>query len=108
LNNVFSTDQNRQNAYVAKNQGAGIGSGTGKIIGSVVAGVAACWVAREVYGATDPKWMIFREWLLHEAPWWLRKVYLKFGERFAAFIKNKPEWKNVIRTMMDMGVNPRS
>lgn len=108
INNTFATDQNRQNAYVAKNAGAGIGSGTGKIVGSIVAGAAACWVAREVYGTQDPKWMIFREWMLHEAPSWFRKLYLTFGERFARFIHDKPQWKNVIRTFMDSIVNPRS
>lgn len=106
LNNAFATDQNRQNAYVAKNQGAGIGQGTGKIVGAVAAG-AMCWVAREVYGESSPKWLVFREWLLTEAPSWLRWAYRKFGERFAAWIHTRPAWKNVIRHFMDKVVNAR-
>lgn len=108
ISDIFATDRNRQNAYVAKNQGAGIGQGTGKIVGSIVAGAAACWVAREVYGMDNPKWLIFRDWMLNEAPGWFRKLYLKFGEQFAGWIKDKPAWKNVIRTLMDEVVNSRS
>jgi len=107
INNAFATDQNRQNAYVAKNQGAGIGQGTGKIVGAVASGIMGCWVAREVYGESSPKWLVFREWLLTEAPSWLRWTYRKFGERFAAWIKDKPAWKNVIRHFMDKVVNAR-
>lgn len=66
---------------------------------------AACWVAREVYGIDNPKWLVFREWLLNEAPRPLRWAYLKFGERFAAWIADKPAWKNVIRYFMDKIVN---
>lgn len=104
MNMASATDINRQNAYVAKNQGAGIGQGTGKIIGAIAAG-AACWVAREVYGETNPKWLIFRKWLLNEAPRALRWAYLKFGERFARWISDKPAWKNVVRHFMDKVVN---
>jgi hypothetical protein len=32
---------------------------------------------------------------------WFRNLYLKHGEAFAAFIKNKPMLKNVIRRWMD-------
>ena len=106
LNNAFATDQNRQNAYVAKTQGTGIGQGTGKIVGAIAAG-AMCWVAREVYGESSPKWLVFREWLLTEAPSWLRWMYKKYGERFAAWIHTRPAWKNVVRHFMDMVVNAR-
>lgn len=104
MNMASATDINRQNAYVSKNAGAGIGTGTGKIVGAIAAG-AACWVAREVYGETNPKWLIFREWLLNEAPGVIRWAYLKFGERFAKWISDKPVWKNVIRHFMDKIVN---
>lgn len=106
LNNLFSTEQNRQQVDAQRNQGAGIGSGIGKVVGSVAAG-AMCWVAREVYGESSPKWLVFREWLLTEAPSLLRWAYLKFGERFASWLKDKPAWKNVIRHFMDKVVNAR-
>ena len=60
-----------------------------------------CWVAREVYGASDPKWLEFREWLFDWAPAWFRKAYLKYGERVAAVIRKAPFLKAVIRPFMD-------
>jgi len=60
-----------------------------------------CWVAREVYGVDNPKWLLFRDWLLNQAPAWFRDLYLKHGEQFAAFISNKPLLKSLIRTWMD-------
>lgn len=60
-----------------------------------------CWVAREVYGADNPKWIEFRHWMLNYAPKWFVKLYCKYGERFAAFISDKPVLKYVIRKWMD-------
>jgi hypothetical protein len=65
------------------------------------AAIMACWVAREVYGIDNPKWLEFREWMLNDSPSWFRKLYIKFGERFAAFISNKPRIKSIIRKWMD-------
>lgn len=107
LNNLTSIDMNRQNAYVAKTQGAGIGQGTGKIVGAIAAG-AMCWVARAVYGEDDIRWLIFREWLLTDAPGWLRKAYMKYGPAFAEWLKNKPLAKAVVKWFMDGVVNSRS
>jgi len=75
--------------------------------GSVVGGMASggtglfCWVAREVYGIESGKWMQFREWMLSDSPSWFRKLYLKYGERFAEFISNKPRIKSIIRNWMN-------
>jgi hypothetical protein len=63
--------------------------------------VPTCWVAREVYGADNPKWLMFREWLLTKAPDWFRNLYIKHGERFAAFLRTKPSLKRLIRKWMD-------
>ena len=60
-----------------------------------------CWVAREVYGVHNPAWLLFREWMLNESPGWFRATYIKFGERFAKFISNKPRLKARIRLWMD-------
>jgi polysaccharide export outer membrane protein len=60
-----------------------------------------CWVAREVYGAENPKWLLFRAWLLTEAPVWLRDAYGTHGEAFATWIHDKPVMKAIVRTMMD-------
>jgi hypothetical protein len=59
-----------------------------------------CWVAREVYGEDNPMWLLFRDWLDDEAPSWFKATYLKYGERFAKFIKDKPRLKKVIRNWM--------
>ena len=76
--------------------------------GSVVGGMAsggtgffACWVAREVYGIESNKWMQFREWMLNDSPSWFRKLYLKYGERFAEFISDKPRIKSIILKWMN-------
>ena len=64
-------------------------------------GYSWCWVAREVYGANNPKWLMFREWLFTKAPVWFKNLYGKYGERFAKFISNKPRVKKLIRNWMD-------
>lgn len=60
-----------------------------------------CWVAREVYGETNPKWYLFRDWMLTKAPYWFVKLYMKHGIRVARFISNKPKIKSAIRFWMD-------
>ena len=76
-------------------------AGTMEAVGTVAAAALMCWVAREVYGIDNPKWLEFREWMLNDSPSWFRKLYIKFGERFAAFISNKPRIKSIIRKWMD-------
>lgn len=60
-----------------------------------------CWVARAVYGETNPRWMQFREWLFSDAPPWFRNLYIAHGERFARWIAPHPGVKSVIRRWMD-------
>ena len=60
-----------------------------------------CWVAREVYGEENPNWLLFRAWLLTEAPIWLLDTYATHGEAFAAWIHDKPVAKLAVRTVMD-------
>ena len=66
-----------------------------------------CWVAREVYGQSNPKWLAFREWLLTKAPRWFRSLYIRRGERFARFISGKPLVKAAIRRWMDGRIGKR-
>ena len=83
-------------------QGAIIGGALGAV-GAIGGGFAkkACWVAREVYGENNPAWLVFRHWMLFLSPFWFRSIYLKYGERFARFIKDKPRLKAQIRAWMD-------
>lgn len=77
---------------------AGIYQGVGNAL-------SGCWVAREVYGNHNPKWIAFREWLYTKAPNWFVKLYEKYGERFAGWISDKPRIKNLIRKWMDSRIN---
>jgi hypothetical protein len=79
--------------------GADIAKGFGSFGGT--AGIFACWVAREVYGADNPKWLEFREWMFTKASDNLRNFYLEYGERIAKSIRNKPKIKAIIRKWMD-------
>jgi hypothetical protein len=90
--------------------GGPIGGSIGGAIGGIfdksstpasrTSGLGICWVAREVYGHDNPMWLLFREWILNESPSWFRNLYIKHGERFAAFISNKPFIKKLIRKWM--------
>ena len=79
--------------------GADLFKGVGSLGGT--AGIFACWVAREVYGADNPKWLEFREWMFTKASVNLRNFYLEYGERIAESIRNKPKIKAIIRKWMD-------
>ena len=60
-----------------------------------------CWVAREVYGEDDPKWLQFREWLIGYSPDWFFNAYDKYGEKVAKVVRKVPFLKSVIRPFMD-------
>jgi hypothetical protein len=106
--NIYTSNtqaQNAANAATAANNASVIGgafSGLGALGGGLIS--KYCWVAREVYGEDNPKWMIFRNWTLNYGPVWFKKLYLKHGERFAVFISNKPLLKKIIRKWMDSKV----
>ena len=78
---------------------AGAGITAGGTMGA--AAITKCWVAREVYGIENQKWLQFREWLTYQAPRWFDRLYIKYGERFAKFISNKPRVKSIIRKWMN-------
>lgn len=56
-----------------------------------------CWVARVVLGTDDGRWLNFRAWLMLEAPPRFRARYLAHGERFAAWLHNKPGIRALLR-----------
>lgn len=95
--------------------GTQVQPGWGGILGTVVDAAAAgakasggCWVAREVYGEENPRWLMFRAWLFSKAPAWFRKLYLSHGERVAVWLKDKPRTKAVIRSWMDSRISGRA
>lgn len=63
--------------------------------------LGVCWVAREVYGNENPRWLQFRHWLFTKAPDWLFNWYCDNGEAFAKYISDKPLLKRMIRWWMD-------
>jgi hypothetical protein len=82
-------------------QFADIAGGVGGLLGKIAPGGIFCWVAREVYGEDNPKWLQFREWMLTKASDNLRNYYIEYGERIAKSIRNKPKIKALIRKWMD-------
>ena len=91
------------NANIASaNARAAVGAGLMQGLGSIGGGLATkCWVAREVYGANNPMWLLFRSWLETESPVWFHDLYVKYGQRFAGWL-SKNEWlKPSIRKWMD-------
>ena len=64
-------------------------------------GMYYCWVAREVYGTTNPKWLKFRRWILTEAPPGVREYYISHGPEIAAELKNNTSLKECYREVMD-------
>jgi hypothetical protein len=64
--------------------------------------LAACWVAAEVFdGWDDERTHLARYYVLNLAPKKFREWYIKCGEKFAAYIHDKPWLKNSIRPMFE-------
>jgi len=107
-NNIYGGNQqatNAANIATAQSNAAVLGGamqGLGSLAGGQLgAAIYKCWVAREVYGANNPKWKRFRTWLLTRAPKWFHDFYCKYGAQFAEFISDKPRTKSLIRRWMD-------
>jgi hypothetical protein len=96
--------QAQANAAKSAGKSGMFGSIIGGIGGGLVKGLF-CWVAREVYGEQNPAWLLFRNWMLNDAPRWLLGMYITFGEQFANFISDKPKLKNIIRKWMDSKIS---
>ena len=98
----------------AENNKTAAGGALGGLIGtlgSAYLGSSAfkgfCWVAREVYGKSDPRWFVFRMWLQYKAPAWFKTLYGKYGESYAKFISNKPVLKWMTKQLMDIVVKEK-
>lgn len=103
-NNFMNQAGQIQQTRMAKQKSAmdNVGQGMemgGRFVGAIGAGIG-CWVAREVFGQQDIRWILFKEYLQKDAPKWFYNLYMRFGERFAQWIANKPILKNVIRKLM--------
>jgi len=52
----------------------------------------------------DPRWLVFRAWMLTEAPDWMQTAYAAHGEQFAAWLHDKPLAKAAVRAAMEMAI----
>ena len=101
---LYSANFNAENdaRIAAGNAKAAITGAAIGAVGSIGGGFAKkCWVAREVYGSWNPKWMLFREWMLNDSPGWFKRMYLKHGPKIAEFIHDKPLLRKLVRRFMD-------
>ncbi len=120
LTNTFANLYGSQANYLANTYGAQVGAisrqpsgfqnfataaggafDLARGLGALGSAGLICWVAREVYGIDNPKWLQFREWMLTKASDNLRNYYIEYGERIAKSIRNKPKIKALIRKWMD-------
>ena len=97
---------NSYNAAMASAQ-ATASAGRDAMWGNMISGAfqgaglaASCWVAREVFGLFDLRWIQFRTWMMLDSPSWFRKIYMRHGEKFAEWIKDKPWIKKIIKSWM--------
>ena len=85
---------------------SGIAQGVGSAAGGIFQG--KCWVAREVYGADNPMWLLFRHWLTEESPRWFHDLYVKHGRQFAEWLTKNSWLKPFVRKWMDSRIRTLS
>lgn len=66
-----------------------------------------CWVARAAFGEFDFRWMIFRAWLLENAPQWFRAVYVRHGQRFAELLSERDHLRAATRFAMSIAIRKK-
>jgi len=98
--NLLTQQGNVQASGVIGAENARVG-GINSLLNLGATAISLCWVAREVYGEDNPKWLLFREWLVSKAPKWFFNLYKDHGEAFAKWVHNKPILKSIIRKWMD-------
>jgi hypothetical protein len=109
----YASQLHTQNSNLAFEANKASAEANAALMGGIIGGVGQlggagigkyCWVAREVYGADDYRWVKFRNWLLNDGPRWLVNIYGHYGEQFAAYIRTRPRIKAFVRSLMDMVV----
>jgi len=79
-----------------------VNSNQGSVNLGVLGSWGYCWVAAEIFnGWTSPKTCSVRYYIGNVAPIWFRKFYLKYGERIAKFIHNKPLLRLALRPLFE-------
>jgi len=105
---IAQLDANTRSTIASEQSSSSAGSAIGSLIGTLgSAFIMKCWVAREVYGANNVEWFVFRTWLKYDAPKWVDNFYTKHGEKYAEFISNKPIMKKLTKACMDYIINKK-
>ena len=74
--------------------------------GAPVSGATGfCWIARAAFGESDIRWMIFRAWLLEDAPTWFRRLYIRYGETIGAWLGGHGGARHAVRKLMTLAIN---
>ena len=73
----------------------------------ILSPMPVCWVARAVYGADNPRWLLFRDWLAFQAPAWLRGAYVRHGEWLGRLAARNCLLRRALRPLMDRAIVAR-
>ena len=65
-----------------------------------VSGPQECWIARAAFGADDFRWLIFRDWLVNDAPAWFRRAYMRFGPGLGGWLEGRHRTRGFARNIM--------
>lgn len=104
--NIFGTQT--QAATARRGQNIGLASSALGALGTGFSGTnfgpgPFCWVAAEIFGGWfDPKTIGARNYIGSMAPKWFKALYIKYGERVAKFISNKPIFKSLLRPVFEL------
>lgn len=97
----LATSRNTLNAQNAAAYAQQKASTIGTIIGIGGALALGCWIAQAVYGEDNPKWRLFRRWLITAAPAWFHDWYMAHGEAVAERVKKDPALRSRIEEFMN-------
>jgi len=68
---------------------------------SSAATIFACWVAREIFGPDNIKWVACKHYILRDSPLWFTKLYLRHGERFSLVIRRHKWLGTILRPLFE-------
>jgi hypothetical protein len=98
--NIFGSQVQQSMAPTGFERIAGAVKDWGAAVGGSAAGFSGCHVARLVFGEDNPEWVAFYLWKETKAPSMFRKLYNKYSEQVAEWLKGKPRLQAVIRNWM--------
>jgi hypothetical protein len=96
-----ANQQSQQAGANAQASNQNISTGVSIAAIGATAAAAGCAIAREVYGAEDPRWKTWRHWLVNKAPRLLRLLYLWAVPSVVTLLRRHPAFRPVLQTFMD-------